>query len=339
MRLKIGALALVVAAFALGVAAPETARAHYENSYFPLHVGNSWTYDSFGGQKTVSVDASWVNPVSGQIWFRTREYNGAVRWLNQNSAGRVFEYPGRLWYRLGVTPRTFWTMSLNEAGGGVPCSNGARLEMVARGEMVTVPAGRFSTVHVRYRTSCADVGITDEWFAYGVGLVKRMETSFIGPRETVLVRATIGGRRIGQPATPAAAGLDVTVKTSQPDYYENHMPVIGGGQRSAPTITIEVTVRPANGRDAVVNFTDYNTYLVVVTDPSGNQIYMSPQNRVMAPVGGVNRTFPGAGTTVKFDFQPQYGSPHGTYSVKATIQTSASPRPEASTTYSYSWTF
>ena len=42
-----------------------------------------------------------------------------------------------------------------------------------------------------------DAGITDEWFARGVGLVKRSTTSIAGPRTSSLIHAIVAGRTYG----------------------------------------------------------------------------------------------------------------------------------------------
>jgi hypothetical protein len=178
------------------VAAPE-AEAHYENTYFPLHVGNEWNYSFADGRDalTVTVDESWVSPVTGQIWFRLREYNGDSHWLMQSAAGRVFEWPARQWYRFGAAAGSSWTMSIAPRDS-IPCSNGARLEVVSRNETLKVPAGTFSTIHIRYSSSCRDAGITDEWFARGVGLVQRSQRSGKDPVVIMLERAVISGRSV-----------------------------------------------------------------------------------------------------------------------------------------------
>lgn len=173
------------------------ARADFDDGYFPVARGNTWVYrDAGGAEHTIDVDST--RAVSGVRNYRLRGFNGASHWIRQTTTGRVYAGTTRLWYRFDGAVGTSWTFSV--AGSAIPGSNGARLQVVSVDESVTVPAGTFSTVHLRWRASgVADAGITDEWFARGVGLVKRTEQSFAGPRSRVLVRATISGAAIPAP--------------------------------------------------------------------------------------------------------------------------------------------
>lgn len=167
-----------------------------ETDYFPLAVGNEWTYERSGQviepQKILVTVTEKVQPSGGVApFFKLNNYNGQAH-LVRNSNGMVQEYPNYLWYLLNAEFGQTWIMRINTTVPGViPCTDGAVLTVVSRNETVTVPAGSFSTVHIRFQNNCADVGITDEWFAPGVGMVKRVETSFTGPIVTELLRAII----------------------------------------------------------------------------------------------------------------------------------------------------
>lgn len=336
---------LAAATIAVGfVAAAPVARAHYENTYFPLHVGNEWTYAETGfapspQKKVVKVDASWTSSVTGQAWFRTRGFNGDMHWLRQTPTGRIYEWQGRQWYRLGAGPGFPWTMSVNDdaAHGAIACSNGARLDVVSRSERVTVPAGTFPTIHIRFRTACFDAGITDEWFAQGVGLVKRSQQTIGGPREQVLERATIGGRQIG---AQALAQTRTTVATEHAEYWENHMPMVGGGQRQGPEIKVDVVTRSSTGSDVTVNFVDpINIWDVTITDPNGRVIYANPKSRVMAPANGFDRVITASGLKATFAHPMPFGSPQGTYRVKARLLTRTGVQVAGESTFSYGWAY
>jgi hypothetical protein len=191
---------------------PFTTKAHFENTYFPLHVGNQWNYVKTGpliqGSENVTfkVDAWWQHPNTQQMWFRLLNYNGKSHWVTQNRAGVIREWKNLLWYRLNGAVGSSWTMEIKEQpptsetepiNDLIACSNGAKLEIVSRNEMITVPAGTFSTVHIKYTTLCMDGGLADEWFAEGVGLVQRAEQSWGGQQLTKLQGAIICGRIIG----------------------------------------------------------------------------------------------------------------------------------------------
>lgn len=202
----------VIAGFTLAVAASAAvvapALADYEDTYFPLAQGNEWTYaeSGFGASAAklkVSIDQKGTG--AGATWFHLLNYNGGPHWVRQTAANRVAEWQTKEWYRLDASTGSTWSLSM-EAAGTIPGSNGAKLAVVSRTESVTVPAGTFTTVHLRFTTGVADAGITDEWFARGVGLVKRSQQTFGGPRVASLERATISGKTIGGTTPPAPSG-------------------------------------------------------------------------------------------------------------------------------------
>lgn len=338
---RIAAAVAVVGSFAL--AAP-AAQAHYENTYFPLHVGNEWTYQKSGfawqGTQKATVDASWVDATTGYIWFRTRSYNGNYHWLRQTSISRIYEFSNRQWYRLGAGPGYPWGVALDASGthGGAPCYDGSTAEVVSRNEQVTVPAGTFSTIHVSYRNQCADAGITDEWFAKGVGLVKRAEQSIGGPRYLELTGAKISGRTIGL-GSSTTPPVRVVVQMPQRDFYENHMPGPGPRPTQGPEITVQAIVHPTTSRDVTVNFPDYNMWDVSVTNPDGTVVWQGPRIMAPTPVGGVNKVIPVAGLTADHKFRMAFGAKQGTYTVKVKFLGNGATYPEQTTTFTMGWAF
>lgn len=197
-----------VAALAV-LLAPALARADFDAGPFPMAKGNRWVYERSGGQVTVSVDQAQT--LSGARWYRLRGFNGASHWVRQTAAGRIYAGSNATWYRFDAAVGAGWTFRVT--GGAIPGSNGARVEVVSTSESVTVPAGTFTTIHLRWRAQAVDAGITDEWFARGVGLVKRTETSIAGPRTMSLLRATVSGVAI--PASGGGGGGIVGVLGGQ----------------------------------------------------------------------------------------------------------------------------
>jgi hypothetical protein len=87
-----------------------------------------------------------------------------------------------------------------------PCAAGGRAILASHAELVRVPAGEFiDAVRVDYERGCMDAGLISEWFAPGVGLVKRTEDSFGGPIESVLLSSRVGG--VVLPDHPIATSL------------------------------------------------------------------------------------------------------------------------------------
>ena len=172
--------------------------------YFPLSVGNQWSYSIKYGDGTetkvrVLVDAKWLNPTDHHYYYLLLHYNGVAHWVRHSSSERIAEIGNHLWYRFRVVMETGWIMDIQEdaPGGAIPCTDGAAMQKVSSAEVVTVPAGTFTTLHVQVTPTCYDAGIMEEWFAKGVGLVKREETSLEGAVTWELTSARVGGRVIG----------------------------------------------------------------------------------------------------------------------------------------------
>lgn len=314
-------------------------------NYFPLSVGNQWAYvrvgQTIGTVQKILVDVSAKMSPSGStvVFYQLNNYNGKSHWVRQDAGGVVSEYenvPGAfpyLWYIMSAAAGSSWRMHIDTTVPEViPGSNFATLTMISRSETVRVPAGIFTNcLHIKFKTSVMDAGITDEWFAPGVGLVKRVESSLVGPVTTELKQAVIGGIIIENPL------VTTSVKTDQPVYWENHMPGPGPVPTLGPVITIYSTVTPINGQTVTLNFIDFNIWDITITNPQGRIVWTNPKIMAPAPIGGVNLQIPGTGGTDKFQAQLAYGSMEGEYLVTAKLLVSKNAPPDATTTFQYSW--
>lgn len=314
--------------------------------YFPLQTGNQWTYACSSSlpapeKLVVFVDQSRQDSASGMRWYRLNNFNGSQHWVRQDRSGNVWERRSSLWYRLAAAEGSSWRMHLNPAwsGDAIPCVDGSRLTIVSREELVAIPAGTFETVHIAFQSSdCFDAGITDEWYAEGVGMVKRAETSLIGAVVMELEEAVIDGRIIGGD-TAGESLVAATVRTGQPEYWEDHMPIIGPGIRQAPEIRIECTVNPISGTDTILTFSDFNVWDVRILNPRGEVVWSNPKILAPSPIGGVDHPIPGAGESAVFGASLAYGSEPGTYRVIAQLLAAESPPPAAETTFEYGWAY
>ena len=191
---RILVLALLSTGFCLLAGAvsrpPEAASA--QNSFFPLHPRNVWVYLSgFGQALTVRVHRSLGNPqdptTAMEVTGYFPDFFDSVRLLRTSSDDVVTEVLAdgseRLYYRLGEPVGSSWVMQVP----GVSCSNGVRVTVGARDLTLTVPAGTFDgVVRLDFGIRCFDSGIRNEWFAPGVGLIRRVEDSLFGARTSEL---------------------------------------------------------------------------------------------------------------------------------------------------------
>jgi hypothetical protein len=212
-------------------------------SYFPLHEGYRWVYTKTGPTGTTTWQASVVEADGslprGGFHLLTGYFFGPPRTVHSDARGRVTETDFNrektfLWYQLGASVGTTWELEWAPSPLMTPiagCIAGSKLRIVSRDETVTVPAGEFhGVVHIEFRAPCVDAGITGEWFAPGVGLVRRIETTIAGPVTSELTQADLG--TLVLPLAPYATTLSLTssryVNDLMPPVDLGALPVVGG---------------------------------------------------------------------------------------------------------------
>ncbi len=199
-------------------------------SYFPLRVGDQWVYQ----RTSAAQHGEWradvtgrVTAANGRVYHTLAGYFGPVRLVRTNSRNAVMEFnpdgpSDNLWYLLGGPVGATWEIQLEPqptASPAADCISGSKATIGSRSEVIRVPAGEFrDVVRVDYRSLCADAGLNSEWFAPGVGLVRREENSFVGPVVSELVSAEVGD--ISLPRLPYLTALTL----DRPLYYNNLMP-------------------------------------------------------------------------------------------------------------------
>lgn len=173
--------------------------------YFPLRQGYKWTYavtsETTGSAATWQVEVLHPSPALTPMngYYRLHNYfqDDETRLVRGTPFGTVMEHSQNgdrrhLWYELEAEVGQSWTMQLAPP---VPaCEDGAVLTMSARDDVVSVPAGEFTRVLRidRLTSLCQDAGIASEWFAPGVGLIRRVEETIAGPVVSELIHAELG---------------------------------------------------------------------------------------------------------------------------------------------------
>lgn len=189
--------------------------------HFPLGIGFRWVYlvQGVGESHTREVRVLMPENPSDRAGFPIQGYLGGLQATHliksgddssivETGAGGV-EY---LWYRFGAEVGESWVMRIGP-GGSADCEDGVTLTMAAKDEVVSVPAGEFRDVIRidRQRLLCADAGIVSEWFAPGVGLIRRVEESIAGPVTSELTEAHLGDQH--WPASRYEASLEPSAHT------------------------------------------------------------------------------------------------------------------------------
>jgi len=240
---------------------------------FPLREGNTWTY----ARKGLGEVTEWTASVTGKVsaprvhpYFTLEGYfAGVPHAVRSDPFGTVTErsdgFRDHLWYLLGAPEGTSWTLQVAPspiAGPFPDCLAGAKLTLAARGETLAVPAGEFDrVVRVDWASTCADAGIASEWFAPGVGLIRRDEQSIAGIVTSELLRAELDGTSLPR------IGYVTTLSLERPLYYYNLMPPVGPW--SIPTVAGTIAVHKRSDLPLVLAFGGCKSVSLALVDESG----------------------------------------------------------------------
>lgn len=189
------------------------------SSYFPLQVGNRWVYQGWAPARTMAVTDQIAGPDGFNYFSIDNFLDLNTRYLRSDRTGRVQEIDPEtgattLLYLLGAAVGTKW--SYQPLGLRFNCSPMAQL--ASRTETVQVPAGEFhDVVRIHFDLTCADGGVTSEWFAPGVGLIKRTMQSIEGPRSQELEVSNVG---------PPPRGFSASLTLDRSVFIQDAMPIL-----------------------------------------------------------------------------------------------------------------
>jgi hypothetical protein len=210
-------------------------------AWFPLEVGNTWLYrPQSSSARAVTRDPATVSvrakeQIGGREYFDVAYFGHEVVLRVDSANGAIVKYD-----RANGTEQP-WLSPLEPVGATFPtemnpCPTTA--EIASRNATISTPAGQFTgALQFNFRPSCADAGITRQYYALGVGLVRSEETSFAGPiiYELVYYRTGTGtgsGSEISfalsldAPRYPAGSVLSarLTLRSTSPDPVRLHFP-------------------------------------------------------------------------------------------------------------------
>ncbi len=151
-----------------------------ENPWFPLAVGNRWT---FSLQKNGGAKAIYTMEVIGQVPLdKGAVYRVVISFGDSSSAHQFLTSRGEVWKRSRVTdPKSTWQLEhVTELPVGAPVVREGWEYRLVGTEPITVPCGTFPEARriQKRRAGAASAGdgpmTIDMWFVQGVGMVKRV---------------------------------------------------------------------------------------------------------------------------------------------------------------------
>jgi hypothetical protein len=268
LKLFVGALALL--ALPIFAATPD---------YFPLEVGNSWTYRSEGrlGTSVRTIEVLRADVIDGRQWFLV-DYFDRSEWLRVRDDGALVAWDTtarreRLWFNFAEDEKRSFATDFDT------CVKAAQIE--SKSARYNGPLGSFdSALLIRFDTSCADAGVTQALFLPYIGLASLETTTIAGPQTWHLIYSKTGLTEASTGLVSSRLSLDSLVYLYAPE---------GGRQMIA-----RLSVRNTTSRPRVLNFRSGQRYDLQLRNERGEVAYTWSADKLFIQVLGTE-TIPAGG--------------------------------------------
>jgi hypothetical protein len=237
--------------------------------FFPLQPGNRWTYrGGFQESFEITVGDTPLVLADGTVYYRVTGYASSPLWVRRGADGVIYwlNEPFRREETLADFRGNSFATPVTE-----PCEQSGK----AQAGLVPYDAAGYGipSVEILYRIAgCADIGVDSELWVENLGLVRRVNTTFTGPREFRLVSARVGG--ISFHEQPGVV-FRVSLPTSQFNRRDGGDP-------------IETTVRLSLNADRTgpvrLRFLSSQRYDIAIKDDAGNTVYFWSADKLFAQV-------------------------------------------------------
>lgn len=220
--------------------------------FFPLQTGNTWTYREPATGETFTIRVGTPVMHGDAVFFSLNGYTPQRLLVRVDERGNLVYLDGDD-HEVGLTSFTPFEFGWWQAPARLCDTLGQTLEK--RGSHAG-PAGGFRDVlEVRYQViGCADAGEISEQYAENIGLVRRVVSSFAGPRTFDLVSARIGRQVIeGLPNGRCTLSLDDAPR--------------------AETLLVNLRIETYPSGPLLLRFPTGQEYEIVLRDPDGVIVY------------------------------------------------------------------
>lgn len=254
------------------LAATVAALAQTPSDYLPLQTGNTWLYRVTGRVPSEPVVMSVGNTVTvgDNTYYEVTGIPVVGRaLLRVNSIGTLVAVDETT---RSEVPWVAFRASSGEAFESRvhPCV--ASGSITSRKAKADLPVGSLTgLLAVEYGSfTCADAGISGDWFAPEVGMVRRSEITFAGPKEYQLIYARVAGNTVltqGEQSYAISLGRLV--------YEENQQPF---------TMLVRLTLRNTLADALELNFRSSQRYNLVIRNEAGQEVYNWAADKLFAQV-------------------------------------------------------
>ena len=191
MKIRLILIQLLLLTLTLGQSVTAQKASARVSDYFPLRVGDSWTYRHIedDSEFTVKVLSAEKQPDGTMLYLLEKQagtiihswYSKASGWTllhreaYQQQEGADVKYdPPREFLKNPLIAGARWTWK----GKSITRQDASESNQVTGAEVVKVPAGRFRAMKVVSKVTDGEIAVTKTyWYAAGVGLIKSTTTS------------------------------------------------------------------------------------------------------------------------------------------------------------------
>lgn len=241
--------------------------------YFPLQVGNTWTYRYSGRTApdvTPTIAVVGTREVEGRTYFEVRYPFLGVP--DAPDALLRVNNEGTLVLRRDDGREAPWVAFAAPVGSTFrteqdPCSQTGRVD--SRSATVRLPIGEFTNgLQIAYPSAnCADAGLSSETYLPGIGLACRESITIAGPLTLELVHARVGERTLTLPNEVAfSLALDRAV------YILDRMPG-PDAPKPAPVLNARLTLRNMGEEAIRLTFSSGQEYDLLIRNERGEAVY------------------------------------------------------------------
>jgi hypothetical protein len=268
--------------------------------FFPLQVGNTWTYRETTTGQEFKVRVGTPVFTNGQVYYSLSGYT------NNRLLVRKNQYQN-LVYLQEETGTDLLLASFEPFEGGSwiawlrPCESDA-ITHVKR-VVHDGPAGPIQDVlDVQYRNfGCADAGLNSEQYAENIGMVQRVVNTIAGPRRFDLVYARLGNLLID--ASP-----------------HGRFSISLGGTTSDDSFQVTLRLQTNQSMPVRLAFPSAQEYDAVLRDADGNVVWKWSEGRAFAQIAHL-----------------QYATDEWTITFRAPRNPTNAPGDQANTYYLQAW--
>ena len=268
--------------------------------YFPLQVGNQWSYRPSRLGPAFTVEVVDTATASGQSYFVVQGFLTGTIWLRMSDDGTLYAYDPdekmeAVWASFGAGVGQTYSTAID------PCNSTATIRSLAA--PVDVPIGHFeNALAISYSAStCSNSGLISEYYLPYTGLLQRTYNSTAGPLvyDLVYARLNNGLTIITAPEQSFTSTLDQTVYAT------------------GALATARITIRNTQAQPVSLRFPTLQRYDVLVRNAAGDTVYRWSSGRVFGQLASTLQL------TGEKTWMVQFAMPSaaGSYTVETSLAT------------------